>query len=661
MPDSAWLQAILNALALKPDALLTLALDPDDLLLEPEVRAALESEEPPVHLLTLDPADPIMFRYMYESGYRSRWDAGEPVRLLARLAGNDPKTFPYDLLARAGGMRSVRNLALYTFFPNLAYPVLQELAHHYRPALAALYDAYLAHPPPKRLTDEQSRRYVLQHIYGVDPEDIRTPTDLVRYLLQRHDRGLYPPPSLDQELLKKWRREAELAALPLEEWLGDSTAFCRHLESIWQAYLAQQGYPVASAPLPEDAGALLPALDDREVQLHLSTMFLEGRLRPVRLAEPRPVYGHIKAGVYFDPAAYGRERLGRLLDLLGSNVPGLNSHHQDWLNFARSWAEVVRLRHQLTLDEETTGQMEHLHDQVEDAFACWLQSHYVRLGSWPPVKAPLAGDRVAEFLAYRMRQGTERLALLVVDGLAWDQWLVLRDEAGLEPLEEGALFACLPTLTPVARQALLAGKRPAQFPETWRRTDAEERRWKEFWAGEGLPSSAVMYQRDPDLQALEDVLGDGRVRVLAVVLTIVDRIMHGMQLGTAGLHQQVRQWAGEGSLGQMVQRLREAGFACWLTADHGNIEGAGIGVPRGEGVLVEQPGQRVRVYTDPHFRRQVHEQFPQALAWTPEGLPDGVHLLLAPGRKAFLPLGRRAVCHGGLALEEVVVPWIRLG
>jgi hypothetical protein len=117
MPDSAWLQAILNALALKPDALLTLALDPDDLLLEPEVRAALESEEPPVHLLTLDPADPIMFRYMYESGYRSRWDAGEPVRLLARLAGNDPKTFPYDLLARAGGMRSVRNLALYTFFP----------------------------------------------------------------------------------------------------------------------------------------------------------------------------------------------------------------------------------------------------------------------------------------------------------------------------------------------------------------------------------------------------------------------------------------------------------------------------------------------------------------------------------------------------------------
>jgi len=47
----------------------------------------------------------------------------------------------------------------------------------------------------------------------------------------------------------------------------------------------------------------------------------------------------------------------------------------------------------------------------------------------------------------------------VVDGLAWDQWLVLRDEAGLEPLEEGALFACLPTLTPVARQALLAGQR----------------------------------------------------------------------------------------------------------------------------------------------------------------------------------------------------------
>jgi hypothetical protein len=660
MPAEDWFRAIVDALALSPDRLLTLALDPDGLLAEPESRAALDAQDPPVHLLTLDPADPIAFRHAYESEYRSRWDDGEPVRLLVRLPGDDPKAFPYDLLARAGGMRQVRNLALYTFFPHLAYPVLQELARHDRAALAALYDVYQAHPPPQRLGPRRSRRYLLEHLYGVDPEAIRTPADLVRYLLQRHDRKRYPPPSLDQELLAAWQPVPVLASLPLEEWLRDEAALCRYLEAVWPGYLARQGLPVASAPPPEDAAPLLPALDDREVQVRLDTMFLEGRLRPVRLAEPHPVYGWMQAGVYFDPAAYATERLRRLLALLDSTVPGPESPHRDWLDFARSWAEGVRLRFQVTLDEETARHLEHLHDRIEDAFARWLRSHYARLASWPPIPAPLVGDRVAEFLAYRLRQGTERLALLVVDGLAWDQWLVLRDEAGLEPLEEGALFACLPTLTPVARQALLAGRRPARFPETWNRTDAEERRWREFWDGESLPPSAVLYLRDPDPPALEDALADRRVRALAVVLTVVDRMMHGMQLGTAGLHQQVRQWAGQGMLAQTVRRLREAGFACWLTADHGNIEGTGIGVPQ-EGVLVEKPGQRVRIYTDPRFRQRAHEQFPQALAWTPAGLPEGVHLLLAPGRAAFLRPGQRAVCHGGLALEEVVVPWIRLG
>lgn len=660
MSAEIWTRAILNALALRPDDLLTLALDPDDLLLEPEVRAALEAQDPPVGLLTLDPADPVAFRYAYESEYRSRWDDGEFVPLLVRLPGTDPKAFPYDLLARAGGMRQVRNLALYVFFRNLAYPAVQELARHDRLLLPALYDAYRADPPPQRLGPQRSRRYLLERLYGVSPEAVRTPADLVRYLLRRHDRRLYPPPSLDELLLTVWREVPALASLPLEEWLRDAAAFYRDLESIWPQYLARQGLPVAPATLPEGerADLLLPALDDREVQVHLDTLFLEGRLRPARLAEPRPAYGWMRAGVYYDPAAHNRERLERLLALLEATVPGAESPHRDWLEFARNWAEVVRLRALVPPEGETAKRLEHLHDRIEDEFARWLQAHFARLASWPPVPAPLTGDRVADFLAYRMRQGVERLALVVLDGLALDQWLTLREEAGLELREESALFACLPTLTPVARQALLSGRRPVRFPDTWRRTDAEERRWREFWVEEGLPPGAVAYLRDPDPPTLEDVLSDRRVRALALVLTIVDRMLHGMQLGTAGLHQQVRQWAGQGELARIVERLRGAGFTCWLTADHGNLEATGIGVPR-QGVLVEEAGQRVRVYTEEGFRRQAHKEFPQALAWTPDGLPEGLHLLLAPGRAAFLPAGRRAVCHGGIALEEVIVPWIQ--
>ncbi len=122
MPADAWHLAIVDALALATDRLLTLALGPDDLLLEPEVRAALEAQDPPVGLLTLGPGDPIAFRYAYESEYRSRWDDGEPVRLLARLPGTDPKEFPYDLLARAGGMRQVRESGPLRLLPQSGLP-----------------------------------------------------------------------------------------------------------------------------------------------------------------------------------------------------------------------------------------------------------------------------------------------------------------------------------------------------------------------------------------------------------------------------------------------------------------------------------------------------------------------------------------------------------
>ncbi len=186
------------------------------------------------------------------------------------------------------------------------------------------------------------------------------------------------------------------------------------LEDDVQALLAQEDVPVPTLT------SLLPALDDREVQAYLDTMFLDGRLRPVRLAEPTSVYGWVQAGVYFDPVAYDTGRFQQLLRWLESGRPGPESSYRDWLDFASRWAEAVRLRFRpgLPLETEDVRRFEVLHNEVEVRFADWLQAHYAGLATLSPV--PVIGHRVAEMLAYRLRQGEERLALIVVDGLAWD-------------------------------------------------------------------------------------------------------------------------------------------------------------------------------------------------------------------------------------------------
>jgi len=650
-PD--WTAAVVGRLTLDPAVSLVLAIDPDGLLLDESVQAAVAARA--VGILTYVPEQFAMFRFAYETDYHQPWAAGEFLRLVVRIASSDPNVFPYDLLVQAGGRERVRSLALFEFFPRLAYPTLRELAQHDRSALTRLYQAYWAHPPSQRLGIQQSRRYVLEFAYHVTPENVCEPVALVRHLLRRHRLGQKPPPALDALLLEQWQTSPDLKVLPLAELLHDPGVLYRLLATAWSAYLAQQGLPVTVVP----DTPLLTLFDDREIQAYMDTLFLEGLIPPARLKEPTPVYGWVQAGVVFDQLAYDRERFLRFQAELAETLPALNASYGAWLNFAPRWAEALRLTDHAALTDPEVRAFAALHDAVEARFSAWLMSHYAPLATLPPVPTPVLGHQVSEMLAFQLRaRACERVALLVLDGMAWDQWLVLRDALTLEPQSQDSCFVWLPTLTAISRQALLAGLPPYAFSDTWQRTDVEARRWESFWAGQGVTASAVSYLHNPAPETWLSTLTDSRIQALAVVLTQVDAMAHGMRLGAAGLRQQVAQWAAQGPLGDLLFALRKAGFATWLTADHGNLEATGIGIPQ-EGVLVETRGQRARIYTNEEFLRRAHEQIPEAVAWTPAGLPEGLRFLFAPGRAAFLRRAESALCHGGLSLEEVIVPLVR--
>ena len=66
------------------------------------------------------------------------------------------------------------------------------------------------------------------------------------------------------------------------------------------------------------------------------------------------------------------------------------------------------------------------------------------------------------------------------------------------------------------------------------------------------------------------------------------------------------------------------------------------------------------IWIDPAFLALGKQQSPAAVEWTSVGLPAGLEVLLAPGLDAFLNAGDHAVCHGGIALEEVIVPFVEI-
>ena len=276
------------------------------------------------------------------------------------------------------------------------------------------------------------------------------------------------------------------------------------------------------------------------------------------------------------------------------------------------------------------------------------------------------------------------MALIVVDGLALDQWQIIRqvwqEQAQPWRIQDNALFAWVPTLTSIARQAIFAGQPPQLFPESWQTTDKEGQRWQQFWQEQELPGGSVGYTRNLgtnviqlnqsdsatdeidtalELEALA-LIENPKMQVVGLVVNTVDNISHGMQLGTAGMHQQIRLWMTQHRhLTRLIQKLLDENFSVFLTADHGNVLAQGIGRPN-EGTLVETRGQRARIYTDPTFLDLTRQQMPELIEWSNIGLPTGLQVLLAPKLNAFLNVGEQAVCHGGIALEEVIVPFVHI-
>ena len=112
-------------------------------------------------------------------------------------------------------------------------------------------------------------------------------------------------------------------------------------------------------------------------------------------------------------------------------------------------------------------------------------------------------------------------------------------------------------------------------------------------------------------------------------------------------------------MAQLLDILLDSGFAVFLTSDHGNVEAEGLGRPS-EGALADIRGERARIYSDPALRLRVKARFPGAMEWPAIGLPEDCLALLAPSRSAFVREGERIVGHGGLSLEEVVVPVVEI-
>jgi hypothetical protein len=662
---SSWRDQILKDFTPKV-ARLTLVADPDGLLLEEGILE--EICERGFELIPFE--DHIAFRYAYESKFRSRWDRGEHTDLVVvlRSHASDLSGLPYDLL-QAGRRLS---FSLGDIFPNLSYPVVAALD---RGELDALYEAQKRYAPGQ-LGDNATKEFVLRHVFEIAPELIKHPSDLLRVLLRRHYRGQRIPHILDKRFIQLLRQSTLFDNWPLETLVTDREAFFAFLQERWPIFLDREAAKGASGVREGNesyglaiSGPIDLPFDHHDIRVYIDNLFVEGLLRSVSHDHADTLSKTwVGIGVRIAPIEDRTRRLGKLINILQTSIPAVDAKHTDWFHFARGWAEVVLLMNEQSDDVlgETNEYAKSLQAQMDASFMAWLFKRYAGLVNLPPVP-PVMLHHLPRFLARQVREDRNaKIALIVVDGLAMDQWLVVRSAlATRQPgfrFREQAVFAWIPSLTSVSRQATFAGKAPIFFPNSIQTTDKEPALWVQFWADQGFTPNEVVYIKglgDGSLETVSEALSHPRARVVGLVVDKVDKIMHGMEMGIAGMHNQVCQWAKQPYLNTLIDLLLDRGFRVYLTSDHGNVEAEGCGRPA-EGAVADVRGERVRIYPDAALRGKVKERFPAALEWGPIGLPEDYLALLAPARQAFVQEKQRTVSHGGISVEELIVPLVQL-
>ena len=637
---------------------ITLAADPDGLLQDERILAGLRERG----FFLLRFKDPIAFRYAYESQFRAQGSGADCKGLVvfAPVPAAALDSLPYDILA------SARRLAfgLADLFPKLNQAVVSAL----EPAdLDALYDAQFLNPKGV-LGKAASKDFVLRHVFGIVSGLVRTPADLLGVLLRRHYPGRRVPAVLDKRFIHAI--QGRFQHWPLGSIVPDREAFFAFLQERWPTFLdwsvdRRLRVTDGDGRFAYSGPAHLP-FDHEDIRVYVDNLFTEGLLRPVsRPSKDERSETWLNVGIRSTQQTSLADRLGRLLAVASNALPEPEARHGDWFRFAKVWAELAVLEHDPNgkPNDDQRQEIDALRARMDMAFARWAVARYASLANLPP-DPPVMLHHIPRFLARQVGTGVEKVALVVVDGLALDQWVVMRQELARQrpgwQFREGAAFAWVPTVTSVSRQAIFAGNPPLFFPGSIHGTHKEKALWRRFWADQNVPGAAYAKSLgDGPFDNVAKLVEQPNIRAVGLVVDKVDRIMHGMTLGAAGMHNQVRQWAAQAHCAALLDLLFQHGFRVYLTADHGNIEAMGCGRPD-EGAVADIRGERVRVYSDAGLRHGVAERFPAATEWPPDGLPANYLPLLAPGRSAFVREGERIVAHGGVCLEELIVPFVQV-
>ncbi len=363
----------------------------------------------------------------------------------------------------------------------------------------------------------------------------------------------------------------------------------------------------------------------------------------------------------------------------------------DWDSWTEIYRELLRWDRELAGGEAESmrAMLDHQREEANRLFTRWWSEAYPRL--LHDDESPcLFSHQLLDVRVKPLLDRGEKVVMLVFDNLRLDQWQEIQSLMTSKfRVESDDLYASiLPTATQYARNALLGGAMPAELakrhPERWVRDvlDAEggrnshEEFYLSHWAarnGVPTPGYAKLTHATSEQRFVAKWRELRGKALVAVVVNFIDRMSHAktdevilrdLARDDRGFRSLTASWWTHSPLRAWVDDLAQDGTTLVVTTDHGTITVRKPVSLRGSRDLTANLRYKVGRGMEFKEKEVALVADPERLGIPPTNLGDKV--LFAGEQDYFVYQSQYhhhvekfdgSYQHGGISLEEVVVPF----
>lgn len=351
--------------------------------------------------------------------------------------------------------------------------------------------------------------------------------------------------------------------------------------------------------------------------------------------------------MFIKTSVYGRGNIEKYLTVKNEEMHCLAQKaisYKDWCTVAERKAKIDSIAAPYDISIIT--------DDINEQFMEFILEKYGGLRAKNDNSTPVIVCRAMEYMYYHSDEDSHKFAVIVMDGMSEFDWQLISQSFNDILFEKSGVFAMIPTITSVSRQCLLSNKIPMELLTPWVQ-DNEKKEFIECAKKLGFIKEQIGYER-----GYEADFGPF-VKCAAVIINEIDDWVH-KQNGRLGMYRAIGDISKQGKLAELVKRLLARGFDVFITADHGNTPCTGMGITRKLGVETKTKSRRMLVLKDFADVQSYKDQFSLIDFSKKYYLDKDYCYLLCDAGKSFDSRGEHVMSHGGITIDEVIVPFITI-